>query len=125
MARICALACLLATAFAAPASAATTKLRVQLWPDGDRTSPPRVWTLACGPVAGTLPHAAAACRKLARLRAPFAPVPAGIACSQIYGGPQLARVTGRFRGVPVWATFKRTDACQTARWNRVAFLFPH
>jgi hypothetical protein len=44
-------------------------------------------------------------------------------CTMIYGGPQVARVTGTFRGHKVWATFKRVDGCAVARWNKVAFLF--
>jgi hypothetical protein len=48
---------------------------------------------------------------------PFAPVPAGTMCTEIYGGPQTATVTGRFRGEPVSAGFSRTDGCQVARWD--------
>ena len=40
----------------------------------------------------------------------------------IYGGPQVALVTGTLRGVKVWARFRRRDGCEIARWNRVAFL---
>ena len=54
---------------------------------------------------------------------PFAPVPKGVACTQIYGGPQIAIVSGTFRGRRVWARFSRVDGCQTERWNRVRFLF--
>jgi hypothetical protein len=50
-------------------------------------------------------------------------MPAGIACTQIYGGPEEALVVGRFRGRPVWVRFHRKDGCGIARWNRVSFLF--
>jgi hypothetical protein len=43
-------------------------------------------------------------------------------CSQIFSGPQVALVTGIYRGRHVWARFRRTDSCQTDRWNRIAFL---
>jgi hypothetical protein len=43
-------------------------------------------------------------------------------CSQIFSGPQVALVTGTYRGRHVWAGFRRTDSCQTDRWNRIAFL---
>lgn len=56
----------------------------------------RHWTLQCGPVAGTLPHAANA---------------------------QVARVSGTFGGHKVRATFNRRGGCEIARWNRVSFLF--
>jgi hypothetical protein len=71
----------------------------------------------------TLPGRALACAKLARIRTPFAPVPGGVACTQIYGGPQVARVTGTFRGRPVRATFNRRDGCEIARWDALRFLF--
>ncbi|HET7046224.1 MAG TPA: SSI family serine proteinase inhibitor [Gaiellaceae bacterium] len=87
-------------------------------------SPPKTWTLRCAPARGTLPKPGRACVQLARARAPFAPVPRGVMCSQIYGGPQTAHVVGVFRGQRVNAGFSRRDGCQTARWNRVAFLFP-
>ena len=48
----------------------------------------------------------------------------GMACTQIYGGPQEALVTGRFRGKLVRVRFSRKDGCEIARWNRVLFLFP-
>jgi hypothetical protein len=82
------------------------------------------WTLRCGPAGGTLPQAASACRRLAGLEAPFAPVPKDAVCTQVYGGPQSARVTGRFRGRSIWVTFTRRNGCEIARWQRVAFLFP-
>jgi hypothetical protein len=45
-------------------------------------------------------------------------------CTQIYGGPQEALVTGTFGGRRVWARFSRRNGCEIARWNRIAFLFP-
>jgi hypothetical protein len=61
------------------------------------------------------------CSKLTR--AAFAPVPPGVMCSMVYSGPEQALVTGTLNGRKLYARFKRTDSCQTARWNRVAFLF--
>ncbi len=58
------------------------------------------------------------------MRKPFAPVPIGVACPDIYGGPQTALVTGTFRGRGVHATFNRHDGCEIARWDAVRFLFP-
>jgi len=45
-------------------------------------------------------------------------------CTQIYGGPEEARVTGTFRGRSIDARFNRVNGCEIARWNRVAVLFP-
>jgi hypothetical protein len=103
------------------AAVAATALTIAVSPGNGGTT--RHWTLHCGPPAGTLPHAADACTRLAKLRAPFAPVPPGTMCTQIYGGPQIARVRGTFRGHKVQATFNRRGGCEIARWNRVSFLF--
>jgi len=105
--------------------AASTSLHITVWPDGmGPQAAKKVYNLQCAPVGGTLPKRAAACTKLMRVQRPFAPVPRGMACTMIYGGPQVALVTGRFRGNQIRATFSRKDGCQLARWNRVGFLFP-
>ena len=102
----------------------SAQLTITVWPTG-RAHAARVWTLRCGPAGGTLPARASACRQLGRFSGnPFAPVPPATVCSQIYGGPQVAVVRGRFRGRFVYATFTRRNGCETDRWNRVAFLFP-
>jgi Subtilisin inhibitor-like len=103
---------------------ASTSLHITVWPNGHGHAPKRMYTLTCAPVAGTLPHRVSACAKLARLRSPFAPTPPGTACTEIYGGPQQALVTGRFRGRLVHADFGRKDGCEISRWLRVQFLFP-
>jgi hypothetical protein len=43
-------------------------------------------------------------------------------CTQQYGGPQIAVVTGIFHGRPVSSIFRRTDGCEIARWNAMAPL---
>jgi len=82
------------------------------------------WSLECGPPGGSLARAAQVCAKLDAIKGnPFLPVPAGVACTDIYGGPETARVTGTFRGRRVWATFRQTNGCEIARWNKLTFLF--
>lgn len=103
---------------------ASTSLHITVWPNGEGHTPKRTYTLQCAQVGGNLPHRAAACTKLAALKAPFAPTPKDRACTQIYGGPQEALVTGRFRGHLIRAHFSRENGCEIARWNRVRFLFP-
>ncbi len=44
-------------------------------------------------------------------------------CTQQYGGPQVATVTGWFRGRAVHSRFSRTDGCEIARWRAMAPLF--
>jgi hypothetical protein len=103
-------------------SPANTKLEISVSIGGSE-APTKVWTLDC-PSGGTLPHSTAACAKLATIEDPFAPVPKSKACTQIYGGPETADVTGTFRGKPVNAHFERGNGCEIARWNSVKFLFP-
>jgi len=86
--------------------------------------PTTTTTLTCGPAGGTHPDAAAACAAIASAGgAPaFAPVARTAACTQIYGGPQTASVSGSVDGVAVGARFARTDGCEIARWDRLALV---
>ena len=43
-------------------------------------------------------------------------------CTQQYGGPQVALVTGWFRGRKVHSKLSRTDGCEIARWRAMAAL---
>ena len=108
-------------ACSARAADGATALRVAV-----RASPgatPHVTTLRCDPARGTVPKPGSACRRLlAGGRALFAPTPPGVACTQIYGGPQVAVVSGTLAGRRIWATFRRRDGCEVTRWDRVAFL---
>ena len=99
-----------------------TRLAITAWPQG-RDGPVHRWTLRC-PSGGTLPMPARACQALLALDRPLRPVSRGRACTQMYGGPAVATVTGRFRGGRVQASFSRIDGCQIERWNTVDFLFP-
>lgn len=103
---------------------ATTSLNITVWPNGQGEPGRRTYTLRCAPLGGTLANRAAACSRLARMARPFAPTPRNVACTDIYGGPQEALVTGRLRGYSVRAGFSRTNGCEISRWNRVSFLFP-
>jgi hypothetical protein len=105
-----------------PASPANTKLEISVSIGGSE-APTKTWTLEC-PDGGTLPHPDQACAKLAKMDAPFAPVPKDKACTQVFGGPEEAVVTGTFRGKPVNAQFNKGNGCEIARWNSVEFLFP-
>ncbi|GEM_PF-1379750 len=64
-----------------------------------------------------------ACGRLAALHAPFAPPAPDEVCTQIYGGPEVLRVTGRWQGQAVDATFRRTDSCEITRYDAVAPAF--
>ena len=103
---------------------ASTSLHVTVLPQGPGHPGARSYTLRCAPARGTLPRPAAACAQLLRTPRPFAATPKDAVCTQIYGGPKQALVTGRFRGRPIRARFSRTNGCEIARWNRVRLLFP-
>jgi hypothetical protein len=101
----------------------TAQLRVTIWSHG-KPGASVGYTLSCPSGRGTLPAARSACSKLSRLGASaFAPVPAGTACTEIYGGPQTA-VRGRLDGETIDASFSRNDGCEIERWTRVSFLLP-
>lgn len=104
----------------------STSLTVTYWEDGSKTAIRDTWTLRCNPARGTLPRPAVACRRLAAsgIR-PFAPLSQGVACTEIYGGPQMARVVGTIAGRRVWASFIRQNGCHISRWDRVSpWLLP-
>lgn len=50
------------------------------------------------------------------------PPPGRRACTQIYGGPQTARVTGTIGGRRVERSFGRSNGCAIADWDRAAAL---
>ncbi len=106
--------------------AGPTSITVTYWPSGSRASDRDVWTLHCNPARGTHPRPVVACRRLqAGGWKLVVPVPQGTICTEIYGGPQVARVVGVLEGRRVWARFTRENGCQIARWNRLApWLFP-
>ena len=115
----------LAASSGADAASAPTALRIAVWAKGrDARLPPKRWTLRCEPAGGTLPFAARACARLFANAAAIRPVRPGTVCTQIYGGPQEALVSGTLRGRRVWVRFNRRNGCEIARWTRLAPLFP-
>jgi hypothetical protein len=122
MAVLAALVAVLLLAGGSRAAGGGTELRITVWPKGNQG--PSAWrTLRCDPASGTLPRPVRACRRLAGQVTPFAPIPPDTACTQIYGGPQVALVTGTYRGSRIWTRLHRRNGCEIARWDRLAFLF--
>lgn len=81
------------------------------------------YTLVCkggAPMAESQhPRAAAACsalKKNAAILNPASP-PKGISCTQQFGGPQVASVTGEVNGTPVETSFALRDGCEIGAWN--------
>ncbi len=91
---------------------------------GDGTEP-ESWTLTCvGNASGSHPEAEAACAHLAGMEDPFAPLPPDSVCTEQYGGPQTAHVTGRWKGQPVDLELSRVDGCHISQWDSLAPLVP-
>ncbi|MFF2032315.1 serine protease inhibitor [Arthrobacter sp. NPDC058192] len=70
------------------------------------------------------PNAAAACLAIKNNPAILSPAPPGKGqvCTQqaapaVYGGPQVATVTGVVDGRPVQASYSLKDGCEIAAWN--------
>ncbi|MEU8623670.1 SSI family serine proteinase inhibitor [Streptomyces sp. NPDC048669] len=87
------------------------------------------YELECEPAGGSHPAARQACDRLAQLPGestdPFTPVSRDAMCTQQYGGPATARVTGSWRGRSVDASFDRSNGCEIGRWNNLRPVLPN
>jgi len=92
-------------------------LTITVWPHG-QAGKSRTAILTCDPTGGTHPDPAAACDVLQAHPEALHPVPGDMACTQIYGGDQVALV----EGPGVRAMFNRTNGCEIARWDALAPL---
>lgn len=81
-------------------------------------------TLTCQPAGGDHPDTAGACAGIAAAggAGAFAPADPALACTEIYGGPQTATVTGTVDGTAVDASFSRANGCEIARWDALVGL---
>ena len=80
---------------------------------------------ATATAGGTHPDPEAACRALQSNGAvALPPVPVDKACTQIYGGPETATITGTWQGQRIMSTFARNDGCQISRWKLMEGLLP-
>ncbi|MCW2831001.1 MAG: hypothetical protein JWP31_1693 [Aeromicrobium sp.] len=106
----------------AGAGAASTSLTIVV--TSDEGVEPRTYDLTCDPVGGDHPQAAQACDAAERAGADvFEPVGGDEACTEIFGGPQVATVTGTFEGKAVDAQFSRANGCEIDRWDRLGTTF--
>ncbi|MCD2465650.1 subtilase-type protease inhibitor [Streptomyces sp. MBT42] len=107
-----------------PAERLTVAVSESGHPDADGT-----FELRCDDrTAGNHPARENACERLDRLAKeganPFAPVPADQFCTQVYGGPALAHVTGTWQGRSVDARFSRANGCEINRWENLEPVLP-
>jgi hypothetical protein len=117
---------LLATACGSDGSEGSrTALTIVYWQDGERADESVTWSLECGPAAGTHPDPTAACAALDSVDGDvFEPVPEDTACTEIFGGPQRAEITGTLGGERVDATFTRANGCEIERWDALGAVLP-
>lgn len=102
-----------------------TSLTIVYWEDADRADGSVTWSLSCDPPAGTHPDPVAACAAVAAAGpSAFEPVPDDRACTEIFGGPQRAEVSGTVEGEEVDATFTRANGCEIERWDALVGLLP-
>jgi len=111
-----------APAGSAAASPAPPKVSLDIRVTGGPGKPAKHWTLQCDPPGGTHPDPAKACAILLKAKAPFAPVPKGIACPMIRVGSKTAVIKGIYFGQHVDTTFVE-GGCQFARWAQIGQIF--
>lgn len=91
---------------------------VSVDPDGPAGKKAARVELGCFPGSGDL-----GCRTLAAApAATWRPVPVDRACTELFGGPQTARVTGVVGGRRLDARFSRRNGCEIERWDALAPL---
>jgi subtilisin inhibitor-like len=107
---------------ATPAEPGNTHLTIVVRDGSGKTS---TWRLTCDPAGGTHPDPKTACRVLQANGAAALPaVPKDKVCTQIYGGPETATITGTWQGDEITSTFARNDGCQISRWKLMEGLLP-
>jgi hypothetical protein len=92
-------------------------LTVTYWPTG-RGGEARSATLTCDPDGGSHPDPVSACDALLEHEDALEPVAGDVACTQIYGGDQVATLSG----AGVNASFSRANGCEISRWDKLAPL---
>lgn len=121
---------LVAIGLSAPAAAQAGAVHLRI-AYGDGAGHHRRATLRCdgdGPRAtGFLKHrdAERLCRRAYALEDFLAATPdPGRTCTEIYGGPDRARIHGFVRGSTVDRRFGRANGCEIADWDRAQRLLP-
>jgi hypothetical protein len=116
---------------ASPAGGAQPAVRLTITFIRDEGAPRHVTHLRCqgdrARADGYLADVGAqrACRLARRHARLLASIPDGRrACTQIYGGPERARVRGRIGARRVDRPFTRSDGCRIDEWTRAMPLLP-
>jgi hypothetical protein len=98
--------------------AALADLSVSVDPDGTGGEKPRTADVTCAAAGDSK-----VCGVVAGLKAEnFARTDGQMACTQQFGGPEVATVSGTLRGEKIDARFSRENGCEISRWEKVAEL---
>lgn len=98
--------------------ASLAELSVRVDPDGTGAKKPRTIEVRCAAADDSK-----VCGEVAALKPEsFAPTGTQVACTQQFGGPETATVSGTLRGESVDARFSRENGCEISRWEDVAAL---
>lgn len=98
----------------------TTSVTVTATVGGQQTN----WVLECGPPGGSHPRPEPACAILLSAGELLTAPPTDRACTQIYGGPEQARVVGTVQGKAVDRSFDRANGCAIAAWDAMGAVLP-
>ncbi|SCC39019.1 Subtilisin inhibitor-like [Arthrobacter sp. NIO-1057] len=117
------------TSSCAAQSSTTTQSTLEITIKADGSNISARYTLEClgaeASQTGTLPNASEACEKLDQRPDLVAPrLDPSTACTEIYGGPQRAEVSGILNGQSIHSEFSRSNGCLISQWNDAEFLFP-
>jgi Subtilisin inhibitor-like len=95
-------------------------LQITFWPKG-KGGENRQATLTCDPNGGTHADPGNACAALDAHPEALHPVPGDVACTEIYGGDQVAEIAGTGpEETALRAILNRTNGCEIARWDALA-----
>jgi hypothetical protein len=93
----------------------TGQLEITYIPEPGRT--PRTAMLVC---PATDVDEQQACEQIESLSDAFDPVPADVACTEVYGGPEQISLMGTWAGERVRTTLTRTNGCEIDRYEALA-----
>jgi hypothetical protein len=100
--------------------APATQLTVRVDPDGDGPEKAGQAQISCGRESSERDSPCVAAEQLRP--AAFEPTPDDVACTELFGGPETATISGTLEGEKVEGRFSRQDGCEIARWEKVSAL---
>lgn len=100
--------------------APATQLTVRVDADGDGPAEPKQARVFCDQESNERGSPCAAAKSLRP--ADFEPTPGDVACTELFGGPETATISGTLERERVEGRFSRQDGCEIARWEKVSAL---